>query len=44
MGLMILLITLLYLYKEGISNNEIITKITFYFVVTIERYLHSAEY
>lgn len=33
MGLMILLITLLYLYKEGISNNEIITKITFYFVV-----------
>ena len=35
MGLMILLITLLYLYKEGISNNEIITKITFYFVVAI---------
>ena len=33
MGLMILLITLIYLYKEGISNNEIITKITFYFVV-----------
>ena len=33
MGLMILLITLLYLYKEGISNNDIITKITFYFVV-----------
>ena len=33
MGLMILLITLIYLYKEGISNNDIITKITFYFVV-----------
>ncbi len=33
MGLMILLVTLLYLYKEGISNDDIITKITFYFVV-----------
>ncbi len=33
MGLMILLVTLLYLYKDGISNDDIITKLTFYFVV-----------
>ena len=33
MGLTVLLITLIYLYDSGISNNEIISKITFYFVI-----------
>ena len=33
MGLTVLLIILIYLYDSGISNNEIISKITFYFVI-----------
>ena len=33
MGLIVLLITLIYLYDSGISNDEIISKITFYFVI-----------
>ena len=33
MGLTVLLITLIYLYNSGISDNEIISKITFYFVI-----------
>ncbi len=33
MGLIVLLITLVYLYNSGLSNNDIITKITFYFVI-----------
>ena len=33
MGLTVLLITLMYLYNSGISNDDIITKITFYFVI-----------
>ncbi len=33
MGLTVLLITLVYLYNSGISNDDIITKITFYFVI-----------
>ena len=33
MGLTVLLNNIIYLYDSGISNDEIISKITFYFVI-----------